>query len=66
MFEGPLRYVVVMALVIIVLRFVLQYAYSKANKQKSEEGDGERGDSYVESNPTDFKDEPEEEADSDE
>jgi hypothetical protein len=66
MFEGPLRYIVVMALVIIVLRFVLQYAYSKANEQKSEEGDGERGDSYAESNSTDFKDEPKEEADSDE
>ncbi len=37
MFEGPLRYVVVMALVIIVLRFVLRYAYSKADEQKQAE-----------------------------
>jgi len=34
MFEGPLKYIVIMALVIIVLRFVLRYAYSKADEQK--------------------------------
>ena len=39
MFEGPLRYVVVLAIVIIVLRIVLRYSYAKQIEQarKSDE-----------------------------
>ena len=66
MFEGPLRYIVVMVLVIIVLRFVLQYAHSKANKQKEQEVDIERPDSYTEVNSIDLEKDTEGEADTNE
>jgi len=37
MFEGPLRYIVVLVLAIIVLRIVLRYGYSKADEQRQAE-----------------------------
>ena len=37
MFEGPLRYIVVLVLAIIVLRIVLRYGYSKADEQRQVE-----------------------------
>lgn len=37
MFEGPLRYIVVLVLAIIVLRLVLRYGYSKADEQRQAE-----------------------------